>query len=109
MSDWSVYFIQTRLNTLYAGISTDVERRLREHASSKKGARYLKGKGPLRLMWQQEVGSKGAALRLEYQLKQLTRTQKNSLISGQVPLQQLVDLEEIKRAANQIKNDGMEM
>ena len=96
MSDWSVYFIQTRLNTLYAGISTDVERRLREHANSKKGARYLKGKGPLTLMWQHQVGSKGAALRLEYQLKQLTKAQKISLITGRMSLQQLVDLDNIK-------------
>lgn len=50
-------------NRLYTGISTDVQRRLAEHQSGK-GARALRGRGPLQLVWQQSVGEQSLALRL---------------------------------------------
>lgn len=88
---WSIYMIKTRFNTLYTGISLDVERRFKEHSGdSKRGARYLKGKGPLELMWQKCVGSKSDALSLEYRVKKLNRRQKQNLIEGQIDLQSLV-------------------
>jgi putative endonuclease len=90
-NEWSLYMIKTRMNTLYTGISLDVERRLKEHSGdNKRGARYLKGKGPLELMWQECVGSKSDALSLEYRVKKLNRRQKQSLIDGQIDLQSLV-------------------
>lgn len=91
-SEWSLYMIKTRLNTLYTGISTDVDRRFKEHSGvSKRAARYLKGKGPLELVWQQPVGSKSEALILEYQVKKLNRRQKQSLIDGGIELVSLLD------------------
>jgi putative endonuclease len=84
---WSLYIIKTRLNTLYTGISTDVDRRFKEHSgTSKRAARYLRGKGPLELVWHQAVGSKSDALVLEYQVKKLNRRQKLSLIEGDIDL-----------------------
>ena len=53
---WFIYLVRTGAGSLYAGISTDPERRLRQHQSGK-GARALRGKGPLTLAWQQAVGS----------------------------------------------------
>ena len=91
-SEWSLYMIKTRLNTLYTVISTDVERRFKEHSgASKRAARYLKGKGPLELVWQQSVGSKSDALILEYQVKKLNRRQKLSLIEGEIALASLIE------------------
>ncbi len=91
-SEWSLYMIKTRLNTLYTGISTDVDRRFKEHSGvSKRAARYLKGKGPLELVWQQPVGSKSEALVLEYQVKKLNRRQKQNLIDGEMALKSLLD------------------
>ncbi|RBP85597.1 GIY-YIG nuclease family protein [Marinomonas rhizomae] len=88
--EWSLYMIKTRLNTLYTGISTDVERRFKEHSGmSKRGARYLKGKGPLELVWHQTVGSKSDALVLEHKVKKLNRRQKISLINGGLDLSAL--------------------
>ncbi|WP_012069166.1 GIY-YIG nuclease family protein [Marinomonas sp.] len=85
--EWSLYMIKTRLNTLYTGISTDVDRRFKEHSGvSKRGARYLKGKGPLELVWHQSVGSKSDALVLEHKVKKLNRRQKLSLIEGKIDL-----------------------
>jgi len=87
---WSVYLIRTRLNTLYAGVTTDVERRFKEHASnSKKGARYLRGKGPLVLMWHQAIGDKKEAMSLEYKIKQIDRKKKLSLIHGSLTLEDI--------------------
>jgi putative endonuclease len=86
-SEWSLYIIKTRLNTLYTGISTDVDRRFKEHSgASKRAARYLRGKGPLELVWHQAVGSKSNALVLECQVKKLNRRQKLSLIEGGIDL-----------------------
>ncbi|MFQ1731486.1 GIY-YIG nuclease family protein [Aeromonas veronii] len=80
-SRWSVYMVRTATGLLYTGISTDPLRRLRQHQSGK-GARALRGKGPLTLAWQQEVGEKGAALRIEYRLKQQPKSFKEHLIKS---------------------------
>ncbi|MGY3862794.1 GIY-YIG nuclease family protein [Aeromonas lacus] len=80
-SCWSIYMVRTAAGLLYTGISTAPERRLRQHQSGK-GSRALRGKGPLTLVWQQEVGEKGAALRLEYRLKQQPKAFKEQLITS---------------------------
>ncbi len=76
---WSLYLVRTAAGLLYTGISTDPIRRLRQHQSGK-GSRALRGKGPLVLVWQQTVGNKGAALRLEYRLKQQSKAFKERLV-----------------------------
>ncbi len=79
MSDWSLYIIQTAQNHLYTGITTDVPRRLRQHQSGK-GAKALRGKGELRLVFSRQLGDRSLALRMEYRIKQLSRAQKEKLI-----------------------------
>ncbi len=80
---WWLYLIATRSNVLYCGITTDVERRFREHSSdTKKGARSLRGKGPLKLVFSIRAGSRSQALKAEYAVKQLTRVEKLSMIAG---------------------------
>ncbi|MEL0622055.1 GIY-YIG nuclease family protein [Marinomonas arenicola] len=94
MSEWSLYIIKTRLDTLYTGVTTDVERRFKEHSgANKSGARYLKGKGPLELLWHQVVGSRSDALVLEYRVKQLNKRQKLQIVSGQLGVASLIDNE----------------
>lgn len=66
---WHLYLIETASGALYTGITTDVERRFREHDGGKRGARALRGKGPLRLVHRQAVGSRSEALKLEAWLK----------------------------------------
>lgn len=82
---WSVYMLRDGTGRLYTGISTDVARRLSEHQAGK-GARALRGRGPLQLVWQQHVGGHGDALRLEYRLKQWPKARKEALILGQASL-----------------------
>ena len=65
---WSIYIVETRGGHWYTGVTTDVARRVSQHQSGK-GAKNLRGKGPLTLKYQRQVGSKSQALKLEWQLK----------------------------------------
>ncbi len=68
-------------NSLYTGISTNVERRLLEHqGKDKKGAKYLKGKGPLELVWQCKACNRSIASKLEHAIKKLPKDEKEKLI-----------------------------
>jgi putative endonuclease len=78
--------VRCRDGTLYTGIATDVERRLAAHRSGK-GAKYLRGRGPLKLVFSRRVGSLAAALREEHRIKRMGRRAKERLLSGEaVPL-----------------------
>ncbi|MGF1765673.1 GIY-YIG nuclease family protein [Aliivibrio kagoshimensis] len=76
---WFVYLIRTDIGHLYCGITTDLERRLHVHQSGK-GAKYLKGKGPLLLVWSETLHDKSQALKVEVRIKRLSKTKKEQLI-----------------------------
>ncbi|WP_162473649.1 GIY-YIG nuclease family protein [Serratia microhaemolytica] len=84
LSGWSLYILRTATGMLYTGISTDVTRRIRQHQNGN-GAKALRGKGTLTLLLQCEVGDHSTALQLEYQIKQLSKKQKERLVQ-QAPL-----------------------
>lgn len=87
MNDWYLYIIRTRSGELYTGITTDVERRFAEHnAGGAKAARYLRGRGPLSLVFSQEVGSRSAASKTEWAIKQLSKEDKEALVAGRLSL-----------------------
>jgi len=77
---WFLYLIRCKDGSLYTGITTDVERRFIEHQSGK-GAKYLRGKAPLTLAFQQKVGSRSAALKAEASIKQLSKADKEIIIN----------------------------
>lgn len=78
---WSVYMIRCADQSLYTGVSTDVARRFQEHSSgSPKSAKYLRGRGPLKLVYHCEVGTRSEALSEERRLKGLSKAQKELLI-----------------------------
>jgi putative endonuclease len=79
MSDWSIYLLRCGDGSLYTGIATDVSRRISEHEQGKRGAKYLRGRGPLELVYQRAVGDRSVATKIEYCVKQLSRTQKQDL------------------------------
>lgn len=84
---WFVYIVQTRYGTLYTGITTDVSRRFQEHESGRpRGARALRGKGPLTLVFSARVGERKRAARLEWQIKQWPRARKDALVRGEITL-----------------------
>jgi putative endonuclease len=71
MREYSVYLVRCRDGSVYTGIATDVDRRLAEHAGSTRGAKCLRGKGPLELLFQRAVGSRSLATRIEHRIKKL--------------------------------------
>ncbi len=90
-SVFSLYIVRCADDTLYTGITTDVPNRIAEHESGVRGARYLRGKGPLRLEFRQQVGDRSCASRLEHRVKRLSRQQKEALIRGDQSLSALLD------------------
>lgn len=79
---WQLYIVRTAAGALYTGITTDVTRRVNQHQSGR-GARALRGKGPLDLVFHCDAGDRANASRLEYQVKQLTRQKKLLLVASQ--------------------------
>lgn len=77
---WWVYMIRCRDGTLYTGIATDVDRRFEEHGQGK-GARYVRGRAPLELVYRRLAGTRSAALRLERRIKKSPRENKEGFLT----------------------------
>lgn len=81
MAVWSLYLIRTRHGTLYAGVATDVARRMREHeGAGGRGSRYLRSRGPLQLVYRAEIGGRSLALRAEARIKRLAKREKEAIV-----------------------------
>lgn len=79
------YILRCADDTLYTGITTDVERRVFEHNHSEKGAKYTRMRRPVELVYNEKYASRSEACKREYSIKQLTREEKESLLSGNNP------------------------
>ncbi len=77
--DWYVYIILCTDDSLYTGITNDVERRLSQHAA-KRGAKYFRGRTPQRLIYLESKHSRSSATRREAMIKKMQRVEKNRLI-----------------------------
>ncbi|MFA6007895.1 MAG: GIY-YIG nuclease family protein [Candidatus Shapirobacteria bacterium] len=75
-----VYILQCADNTLYTGITTDLERRVKEHNSSKLGAKYTKARRPIKLVYSKEFANRSTALIEEARVKKLSRLEKLNFI-----------------------------
>ena len=82
-SDWCVYLVRCADGSLYTGITTDGPRRLEEHELGRRGAKYLRGRGPLELVFERQVGGRERALSVERRVKRLPKKAKESLILRQ--------------------------
>ena len=76
---WYLYILRCKDDSLYTGITTDVEKRLEAHRSGK-GAKYTRGRSPLELVYKEECGDHSDALRREAEIKRLPREEKLKLI-----------------------------
>jgi putative endonuclease len=81
---WIVYILECSDNSLYTGITNDMERRLEEHRTGR-GAKYTKYRRPLRVRYTEYQGTKSAALKREAAIKSLDRVEKLALIATQFP------------------------
>jgi putative endonuclease len=77
--DHYVYVLRCADDTLYTGYTIDVERRVREHDAGE-GAKYTRGRTPVELVHVESFGTKSAAMSREYEIKQLSRTEKARLV-----------------------------
>jgi putative endonuclease len=85
--------VRCRDGALYTGIATDVRHRIAEHARRRgRGAKSLRGRGPLHLVFQRAVGSHGLALRVERAIKRLPKARKEELIVEKTRIDRLIDL-----------------
>lgn len=79
---YTVYILRCSDNTLYTGITTDIERRIDEHNNSPKGAKYTRNRRPVSLVYSEACEDKSIASKREYAIKKLTRAEKEKLISA---------------------------
>ena len=77
---WYVYMLRCSSNSLYTGITTDVERRVGEHSSGKGGS-FTRSHLPVALVYTERQKDKSAALRREIEIKSMPKTRKEKLIS----------------------------
>jgi len=91
MSDWHLYLIRCHNGSLYTGITTDVARRFAEHqGNSGAGAKYLRGRGPLVLVFQKNLGSRSIALGVESKVKRLSKVKKEELVKYQKHIEAII-------------------
>jgi len=85
---WSIYMLRCADDSLYTGITTDLGRRLAEHRGRQgRGARYLRGRGPLTVALSGPVGSHSLALKVELRIKKMSRREKEQLVAADEGLQ----------------------
>lgn len=78
---WSVYIVESRLGHWYTGITNDVAARVEAHNAGK-GAKNLKGKAPIKLIYSKAIGDKSSAAKLEWHLKKLNKAQKIQFVES---------------------------
>jgi putative endonuclease len=76
MTMWYVYILKCADKTLYTGITNDLKRRIAEHNNSKLGAKYTRGRRPVKLVYSKRIKNKTKALQEEYCIKKLSKLEK---------------------------------
>lgn len=76
---WYVYILRCKDDTLYCGITPDLQKRLEQHRSGK-GTKYTRGRGPLTLVYSEACATHPDALKREAAIKRLSRPEKVELI-----------------------------
>lgn len=84
MPDWIVYIMRCADDTLYTGITTDLEARLIKHNAGI-GAKYTRSRLPVVCAWQEQTASESSARKREAEIKKLTRLEKLHLIQTRLP------------------------
>jgi len=74
-----VYLLKCVDDTFYCGITTDIERRVREHNHSRLGAKYTKGRRPAILVYSKKHKDRSEASKEEARVKKLSRGEKDKL------------------------------
>ena len=79
---WHVYVVVCFDNSFYCGITTNIERRLKQHNGKLSGgAKYTRSRRPCRLVYKEKAENRSSASKKEYWFKKLSRKQKEKYIS----------------------------
>ena len=78
-TQWNIYIIQCNDGKFYTGITTDIDRRLREHNSGN-GGRFTKYRKPVELVYKEHDVDRAGALKREAEIKKMNRREKLDLI-----------------------------
>ncbi len=90
--DWHLYLVRCHDGSLYTGITTDVARRFEEHqGKGDTGAKYLRGRGPLILVFQRKLGDRSLALGMESRVKKLSKARKEELIKDNTYIDEMIE------------------
>ncbi len=79
-----VYILLCADQTLYTGITTDVKRRVKEHNTSAKGAKYTRSRRPVTLLYHEVCADRSSASKREYEIKKMDQIKKYKLIESMV-------------------------
>ena len=89
--DWHLYLIRCHDGSLYTGITTNVSRRFAEHqGNGDTGAKYLRGRKPLELVFQTRLGSTSLALSVEIKVKKLSKARKEELVRSDTRMDEII-------------------
>ena len=80
--DWYFYALLCADGTYYAGVTTDLRRRLHEHNKTRKGAKYTRTRRPVNIVYSTRYASRSEAQKAEAAFKKLSRDQKQNVIQG---------------------------
>jgi putative endonuclease len=81
-SPWFVYILRCADSSLYTGITTDIDKRLKQHNGiEKNGAKYTRSRQPVELVYQEYSASRAAACKREHMIKNLKKSEKERLIA----------------------------
>lgn len=89
--NWQVYIILCSDSSLYSGITTDIERRFRQHAEGR-GAKYFRGRQPLQVVYLENHHSRSSASKREHQIKAMNLVEKRFMVSQQSTILQRIAL-----------------
>lgn len=78
MATWHAYILRCADQSLYVGITTDLEARLAKHNAGKGGA-YTRSHRPVQMVWHEKAASESAARKREAELKKLKKSEKERL------------------------------
>jgi putative endonuclease len=85
LNSWYVYILRCADDSLYTGITTDIERRLLEHNNGAPAAKYTRSRRPVTLVYLESAQNRSSACVRENQIKQLKRSQKHKLLANYCP------------------------
>ncbi|NKB80502.1 MAG: GIY-YIG nuclease family protein [Nitrospirales bacterium] len=78
--NWIIYMVECADGTLYTGITKNIKRRMIAHKQGK-GAKYTKGRGPLKVVYSEEQPTRSLALKREAEIKSFDRSEKLKLVN----------------------------